>query len=222
MNNDGVDPIFDDTAPVYVVKGSGQPDMDGTYKKLAGGIRLTNHQCAQTEGSYPHAFRAPYKFGLHKSNDRTLWKKENRYDDTLYHVSGDHVWRNEKSGLLMMRSPIIRNNNWGLNFYNKKHSTLFYPCFQSHAWIIVKWPAQYPHLAVSTGAKQVDYGVEYKGFRRGKTFSSFCGLPEELEMDFAERGANANLPATSEEQVWVLPRTDDDLAPTFTVEVQQD
>jgi len=183
--------------------------MDGTYKKLAGGIKITKSQCAQSEGCSV-AFKSPYKFGRHKGKYYVL------------DICGDHVWRNEKSNLLMLRSPIIRNNNWGFNFYNQKQGeltgkeTLFYPCFQTHAWIIVKWPTQYPHLAVSNGAKQVDYGVEYKGFRRGKTFASFCGLPEELEMDFAER-ANEHLPATSEEQLWVLPRTDDDLAPTFTV-----
>jgi hypothetical protein len=242
-------PIFDDTAPVYIVKGSnqrvcpklGRPvtqfvtdkeskcsickkkypvgtsmckcsrcksfdkladkwvvdnhcsdcsrPMDGTYRKLAGGVKITKSQAAQSEGCSV-SFKSPYKFG-----------REN-----VLNTCGDHVWRNEESGLLMLRSPLIRHNSW-----NWARDDLFYPCFQSNAWIIVKWPCQYPQLAESTGVKPVDYGVEYKGFRKGKTFASFCGLPEELEMDFTDRGASAHLPPTT--QRWELKN-----AKTFTVE----
>merc|ERR1711964_592573 len=182
--------------------------MDGTYKKLAGGIKITKSQAAQSEGC-SEAFDSPYKFGRHNG----------KY---VLDVCGDHVWRNEKSGLLMLRSPVIRNDNWLCGYYNKKQEeltgkeTLYYPCFQSHAWIIVKWPCKYPQLALSNGTKQVDYGVKYEGFRSGFTLASLSDLPEELDMDFAERD-NAHLPPTSEEQKWVLPRTQSDLAPEFTV-----
>merc|ERR1711964_716224 len=117
-------------------------------------------------------------------------------------MGGDHVWRNEESGLLMLRTPIIRNNNWLIGYYNQKRGeltgkrSLYYPCFQTHAWTIVKWPCKFPQLALTHGTKQVDYRVKYKGFRRGFTFASFCDLPEELDMDFAKRD-NAHLPPTS-------------------------
>jgi hypothetical protein len=169
--------------------------MDGTYRKLAGGLNVNKHQAGQTEGTYAvnHSLsEAPFRFGNEKD---------------VLNICGDHVWRNEESGLLMMRSPIVNRTNWS---WNRKND-YFYPCFQSHAWIIVKWPCQYPPIAQSTGAKEVDYQVKYKGFRAGKTFESFCGLPEELEMDFADRGANTHLPPTN--QRWELEGDK-----TFTIE----
>merc|ERR1711964_532835 len=111
-------------------------------------------------------------------------------------MGGDHVWRNEESGLLMLRTPIIRNDNWQVLYYNQKleqqtgKPTLYYPCFQTHAWTIVKWPCKFPQLALTHGTKEVDYGVKYEGFdgfRSGLTFASFCNLPEELDIGFAKR-----------------------------------
>merc|ERR1712096_531931 len=99
--------------------------MNGTYKKLKGGIKLNKHHAGQSEGTYAVNHGriglndAPYQFG----NEKDVLNK-----------CGGHVWRNE-SGLLMMRSPVTNT----------------YPRFQNDEWVIVKWPCQLPQLASSHG-----------------------------------------------------------------------
>jgi len=77
------------------------------------------------------AFESPYKFGWHKGKDYVL------------DICGDHVWRNEESGLLMLRSPIINT----------------FPCFKSNEWIISKWPCRIPAVGASHGVKGSDRGA---------------------------------------------------------------
>merc|ERR1712093_669307 len=159
--------------------------IDGTYRKLAGAIKINKHDAGQSEGSYGTALKCKFKD-----------------EDPVLNRCGDHVWRN-KSGLLMMRSPLVRHNSWKFDRNDR-----YFPCYSTHAWVIVKSPCQYPHLAETTGVMELPADCKGDGCFDG-TFASFCNDPKRLKLDFVKR-ENDHLPPTSDEQRWELPGLEED------------